>query len=616
MKKIVYFAALLAAIAFASCQKQEDLQNTPDEPVVEQHEAAIDAPDFYATIEGQGTKAGFTKEGSVYRHYWELGDVIYVIRKGVENGYPCKYSCTDANTGRFSFVSEATELTRISGTPDKNYAAAGQFIDFDLGTENFKFGFNGGTDIAAADKNGAYGYSNNMVAASVDNNLTFKNTHGWLKLSLTGTQKVASIDVTGGVATAGDYYVTYNGSSVPNADTSEMEDGWRRLSIAAPYAELNTTTATDFYIAFTPLTFNGIRVTVNFADGTSQVLEKAGTSITIDRNAVTPMGEKYVSVPISNLSSAGTANCYIVNDAAKTYRFKADVKGNSNESVGTPVRADVLWTSLMTNAATPSKNSVLENVRFFDGYIYFNTKETYIKGNTVIAIYDASDNILWSWHIWSPGVSNMATSETTVEGSMRIMTNNLGAVDSDPGLYYQWGRKDPFVRQGYNLGSGENITTYPVNALHPRNNTYLENHGIGAPDTFTYKFATWAETVDPEEWSETEKTIYDPCPNGWRVMRHSSVDNAIPGSGNYIESITTELENRGWGFTHGIAHMGCLIAYNELSTQYFKIEPTFCAGFWTSKTKYSLQKDENGKALILQARYGFGVGQYIRCERE
>lgn len=91
-----------------------------------------------------------------------------------------------------------------------------------------------------------------------------------------------------------------------------------------------------------------------------------------------------------------------------------------------------------------------------------------INGNAVIAGYNNSNEIVWSWHIWvnsnSPAQLSKAVPYTTyawdangVKASdpnvrvagQPVMSCNLGALSTTPGassygLLYQWGRKDPF----------------------------------------------------------------------------------------------------------------------------------------------------------------------------
>lgn len=620
MKKTIYSFAVIAAVLFVSCQKAENITFGS-----EQVETITDAPDFYASFEGLETKAGFAKDGTVYKHYWEEGDIIYVIRKDVTDGYPLKYSCTDASAGKFAYVSEYEERGRVYGTPDKNYAVYGDFYGFNTSTKTFTFQPDGNT-VVSADKNGAYGYSNQMVAASEDNNLAFKNTHGWLKLQLKGAQKVSSIDVesfSGSVLMTGEYYVTYDGTSAPAVDVSGLEEPWRRLSISEPYAQLGESTATDFYIALTPLTLNGIRVRVNFSDGTNEILQKSGigSSVTIERNMVTPMAVKTVGRSSVDLSATETANCYIVNDAATIYKFKADVKGNSNESIGTPVKADVLWTTQMSDAITPSKNSVIKNVGYVDGYVYFETPDTYVKGNTVIAARDAENNILWSWHIWSPGISDITTNVddfSAKSAGLKFMNYGLGAVEGDfVPLFYEWGRKDPFIRQGIGLSGVSK--TWPATALSIVSGSSTVENAIAHPATF-YRSSTWQTPENDQLWKDDEKTIYDPCPAGWRVQSYAGLKKVLiydnpSGSFFYYTDPSARIPGGSGAYWLGLGTLT-----GKYDGGIFKFWMTTGDSYWvslcTGDNVYSLDR-VNDTARFRMSNISFsGSGHPVRCMRD
>ena len=102
-------------------------------------------------------------------------------------------------------------------------------------------------------------------------------------------------------------------------------------------------------------------------------------------------------------------------------------------------------------------------------------------GHAVVAITDASDNILWSYHIWVPEINpttddNLLTyaipatsigSGSTYQvmpialGAMNkasVTTSGTGDNTTNPqsfGLYYQWGRKDPLGRPSTVTASGD-----------------------------------------------------------------------------------------------------------------------------------------------------------------
>lgn len=203
-----------------------------------------------------------------------------------------------------------------------------------------------------------------------------------------------------------------------------------------------------------------------------------------------------------------TANCYIVN-APGTYRLPL-VYGNAikndqlNSDCGLgetnfipsaksaegvvdpwiPEAADaiILWQDVQT--AMISSAAITEDKK----YMTFSVDKTTIQqGNAVIAVRDASQNILWSWHIWvtdfKPGDDNLIpVKQPKVTDTYYAMPYTLGyCAGPNPEYYpardvtitftqdgtgakqefvirqqyyekaiynntpfYQWGRKDPF----------------------------------------------------------------------------------------------------------------------------------------------------------------------------
>lgn len=76
----------------------------------------------------------------------------------------------------------------------------------------------------------------------------------------------------------------------------------------------------------------------------------------------------------------------------------------------------------------------------------------YALGNALVAVKDASGNILWSWHIWSTryriGEDDQVLGQSPYcnWGCWAHMPLELGMTsENDPNcLLYQWGRKDLF----------------------------------------------------------------------------------------------------------------------------------------------------------------------------
>ena len=238
-------------------------------------------------------------------------------------------------------------------------------------------------------------------------------------------------------------------------------------------------------------------------------------------------GGASVEVVAKDLSSSESANSYVVSEAG-VYKFKA-VQGNSETSVGAVASAEVLWETFSTDV-TPTMGDLVKYVLYKDGYISFQTADTFKEGNAVIAAKDASGEILWSWHIW---LTDEPQGQEYYNNAGTMMDRNLGATSATPGdvgalgLLYQWGRKDPFLGSS-SISSGtdaKSTITWP-SAVSSTSSTGTIAYATKNPTTFIKRndsnydwYYTGSSSTDDTRWTTSDKTksIYDPCPSGWRV---------------------------------------------------------------------------------------------------
>ena len=229
----------------------------------------------------------------------------------------------------------------------------------------------------------------------------------------------------------------------------------------------------------------------------------------------------------TDLSSSASANCYIISEAGH-YKFKT-VKGNSSESVGSVASASILWETFGTDTA-PEPSDLISEICCKEGYIAFQTADTFKEGNAVIAAKDASGNILWSWHIW---FTDQPQSHVYNNNAGTMMDRNLGATSATKGdvgalgLLYQWGRKDPFLSSSSisDAIEAKSTITWPSAVESDSSNGTIE-YATANPTTYiTYNnknydwYYTGDSSTDNTRWttSSSVKSIYDPCPAGWRV---------------------------------------------------------------------------------------------------
>lgn len=275
-----------------------------------------------------------------------------------------------------------------------------------------------------------------------------------------------------------------------------------------------------------------------------------------------------VEAPVTaiDLSRDGTANCYIVSQAGE-YMFDASVRGNGNgeESAITladDMKADWLW---VTKGLEQEITAIsLDAVK---GRIFF-TAAGGAKGNAVIALTDAAGEIVWSWHLWFT-----AEPQTATYANGRVLQDrSLGAVGTTPGsaeaygLYYQWGRKDPFYggtttetsatafaqavenslvnpafadAHAWKQQTGAAVSTVEYAVAHPL--SFLSNKGT----TGVYD---WLAKPRADLWGST-KTLYDPCPAGYKVPDRDTWDDFADEQDRYVDG-TSEWDGEKYGMTY------------------------------------------------------------------
>ena len=339
-------------------------------------------------------------------------------------------------------------------------------------------------------------------------------------------------------------------------------------------------------------------------------------------------------------SASRTANCYIVSKSG-TYSFPT-VKGNSTQPMGNVAKAEVLWESFGTSTA-PAKGDIIQSVSYTAGSadaagtITFSTPSTLRNGNAVIAAKDVGGNILWSWHIWvCSGYDPVASAQTYYNNAGVMMDRNLGATSATPGdvgslgLLYQWGRKDPFLgSSSISSNTKAKSTLSWPSAVSSTSSNGTVAYAVKNPTTFiTYNssnadwYYTGSSSTDNTRWQST-KTIYDPCPPGWKVPAggSSGVWSKAVGSSSYF-SYLWDSTNKGMNFSgkFGSASTIWYPAAGCLNGGGGSLDDVGGYGYWWSCTPnglsaYYLRLDINGNVYPSDVS-SRAYGQSVRCLQE
>ena len=275
-------------------------------------------------------------------------------------------------------------------------------------------------------------------------------------------------------------------------------------------------------------------------------------------------------IPVSSLDTftpldtEGTANSYIADRGAGSYSFTATIMGNGVDGIIDEGKFEDASGNILTKAGGANihplsakllwqdTDELVEQVALVNGRVQVKMGRS--RGNAVIAVYDKTNpnaedaKVLWSWHLWctaTPKILEFVTSIYT-GNNYKVMDRNLGATATKAylgtvqGLHYQWGRKDPFsgslTYDGirtilYDVRSGQGVYKYSDErvtagqAISTPSSLCSPRRGLGGESwcTKTTELKYLWGNPDGEQDAfpkETLKSLYDPCPYGYKVAPH------------------------------------------------------------------------------------------------
>ena len=536
MKRFFVFAAL-AAIALSACQQNLDIEKN------ELGKAVV----FTATTESSATKTALSENGDSYDVVWSSGDQITIVDAAAKVGV---YSTTGTTT-RADFTKESGDDAETA--PFKAWYPASVY--------------NAGAPVLPASQTYVEGNISGspMYAESSTNTLEFKNIVGIIRVNVSTTQGGKSVrrielsaneGMSGAISNAATLASSGYAATVAGTAGVTLDCGESGVAIGSE--------ATAFHIAVPANTYTSLSITVVTTDGLSQT-RTANTGITVSRSQITGVTISFndLQLPVTDLSAEETANTYIVTSAGQ-YKFKATVKGNGGLDPLTGTTATtidpegiagvkVLWELYGQGRAIKHYGSAYD-IRYNDGYVYFSTPDTFVPGDACVAIYDSEGTILWSWLIWAtPEPGTMTHNDAT------FMDRNLGAIDVGNcmrGFCFQWGRKDAF-----SAADGNNYSPYTyVPAVSTVFNKVSGSHQsmeytVKHPTTligYTSNSDTWmSEDLTTKPWRPDVKTIYDPCPPGWRIPTKENISGitGLPHTGiHHDDSANHDFGNPWTGY--------------------------------------------------------------------
>ena len=345
-------------------------------------------------------------------------------------------------------------------------------------------------------------------------NISFTHLCSGLRF-MVNRDDITAVSIRGnnGEKIAGDFRFRFTAEDTPVA-----EAGTEGCVTLKPSSGSTFETGKYYYIVILPTVFSkGFTL---MADTGSQVGElRFNSSVTFSvgqfKNVTGNLDERMTWTTPSSQVYYGYENSFCIRPG-KTIRF--DV--NPRKVYGTWQRS-----GLPASATVPDDAEVLwgdesissESVSVYDGKLTVTASST--PGSALVAI-KKNGTIIWSYLIW-----------VTAEAPASIDLPS-GAILQEPlggQLYFQWGRKDP-LRAGcsYVGNQGDNGLTYSIQ--HP--DQYI-NLGTRTFDWFTNN----TENPDDNLWGGSlgSKTVWDPCPAGWRVPSWSAFGGLSNNDGRFTD---------------------------------------------------------------------------------
>ena len=220
---------------------------------------------------------------------------------------------------------------------------------------------------------------------------------------------------------------------------------------------------------------------------------------------------------------------------ASVYSYWEDYLLDNGQTItGTPVTYELLW---------EDRSGVLKNISIINdnkrdsAYLYAEAGA--VSGNATIAM-KVNNIVYWSFHFWVTEYNPNEAAGQKLYNGLIFMDRALGAMTSEisaqggndaRGLFYQYGRKDPFPET---ITSSSAVSNPAAETVLLRPKTAMPA-ALKNPRSFYTTTSSWSLSDENQYlWisEEGNKTAFDPCPEGWRIpVQNSSNLASSPWNG-------------------------------------------------------------------------------------
>lgn len=671
------------ALVGLSCTEQEATLSLSQEQI-----HILGTADSFSSLSATRTQVGdMASDGSLWME-WSVGDRVGVFGDNTVNApftgnhtepvaaTTFSGSMTSGDVPKYAYYPFNDDVTSLQAVPvsiptDQTYADVNSIAAYDVKA----------TDVIIDEGNGNYQLNMRQMVSLVRFEFRLTDVEG---LSVDETLQRVMLET--GAPVTGSY--TYNLSELDKGFTGVADAQSTSLNLTF----VNQPSLSETVIAYAvaaPGTQKGTTWHCTFLTDKHEVSFttealcdfEAGKYYIMPLNATVLENNQAVIEDAPAQVEEETANCYMINTTGE-HSFLATVIGNGQKGIIpgagfhtetasiSPKSAKLLWQDVdgFIDAASVELRA--------DGRCHYTANRN--VGNAVIAVYSGENqtgDILWSWHIWGTGdepfVDDVYTSSAGYEYT--VMDRPLGAhaKESMVCTLYQWGRKDPFSNQTsvyFSPGIAADVTLWP--SITGDESGTVEGM-VAHPDKFiTHASASsngdWMQTPNNYLWGdnktipwnwpevyahpdckpgwESQKTIYDPSPVGYRVASPyvwTGFVNANDGSNASVSAYSrldevyyVKYENNGWYFkrnstdTEGVYYPttgmrkvadGEMRNYGQYA-YYFSSSPhrtaTLSTGLWCGEYTIESPKASDDNTVNTMELCQRGNAYAIRCVKE
>lgn len=336
MKRFIWLAMVVIAV-FSACQFEE--------PHTDKTAGGDEL--FFAAIQNEGSYKTALDDNSIR---WCANDQIVIFNKSTLGAkYQIQDSYIGETSGYFSKVTSGLSSDDSESGMSVEHNIAYYPYSGDVMLAKSAIGYT--LDIALPSEqiyapesfgNGTFP----MAAVSKDNDLTFKNVCGGIKLHFKGKCKIASIKIEGKnneKLSGGAVVTVYSDNSAPAI--AMANDAMTSVTLnCGDGVQLSEETATEFIISLPPIKFTeGFAITVTDTDGGTQIIETSKEN-EVKRSSLLNMPEvdvQTIKFPVTlNEGENGELGVLLYNYICKNYDPNIGISPNEeififiNESTG------------------------------------------------------------------------------------------------------------------------------------------------------------------------------------------------------------------------------------------------------------------------------------------